>query len=165
MNMPKGGMRRKEHETNDDEASTASEGTVTVSNVPIPREKAAEQSANGRVFTVVRSVAAAAQKRDLPETRTATLRPVAILEGTQVKVTSAQPQFLFPTHSDPHTVRLAPDGHCARGCERLEVGAPTHPGPPGPWSRLVQHPAPLCGRPVGGGQGCEAGSKASGRAL
>lgn len=65
MNTPKAGMRRKEHGTNHSGASTASEGTVKVSNASIPREKAAERSADWRVVTVVCSVAAAAQKRDL----------------------------------------------------------------------------------------------------
>lgn len=61
-----------------------------------------------------------------------TLRPVAILEGTRVKVTSAQPQFLFPMRTRrPHTPPTGTCRRCARGRERLEVGAPAS-RPPGP---------------------------------
>lgn len=118
MNTPTGGVRGKEHETDDSEASTASEGAAKVSNARTPRGKAAGQSAGRRVFAAGRG-RGCAEGGSRPETRSATLGPVAILEGTQVNVTSAQPRSSFPRapHTDPHTARLAPAGHCARGCD------------------------------------------------
>lgn len=102
-----------------------------------------------------------------------TLRAVAILEGTRVKVTSAQPQFLFPMRARrPHTPPTGTCRRCARGRERLKVGPPASrpPGPRGLRSDSINIPpssVATCGWRAGL-RGWEQGiraRKAGGRAL